>query len=828
MTFGAKTTASLSKTKLRTFFRVLSIVLLVYACRGLHMTRNPVQNTTNLYSNKFTEKSSAAKTNESGIGVGNKVEIRAIRYVCFEEHGSCACNTANRQRCAMLAADRQPRVRVLVDRFTWLAAERQFGNFVCPRSVCSIEIANSSNTIEKSQPLSDQHDGWLSAYTNVHGAPGPTLQEHQSSFFVAMESCALYPQYCDGAWLRKQGFTRVLTMQQVKNIRQTNLSFLSWDLSTSLHAPVPTGDKRKAIAVFVSNCDKSNTGRYERLDFLMNTTLEIHSYGACLHTHDVESEFPHCSRLERKNPFDDFQKLCVFQHYRFALVIENFDSQGYMSEKLFHALAAGTVPIYYGHTDNFFFLPDKDAALFLSSDITDREIVGRIKKLMTDDHEYDNMLAWKTLSRDRLPGAFRELHRQSVGNLACVVCDAISGDFPTLLANVRPSVHVSSLSVSLSITFSGVHLIDDKKKLIFMTSITEVAEDPDFGSKQHSALSRPSLQNALRVEFQLRKGVVHPCDLVVKHVFFLIACPPVSVKSNTDIVLHLTTPYHPQVHSLTVPLIPEASMAKQRVDTAICSTTFSFDFNESTRTRLVEWVSYHSMLGFDLIVIYTRQVGLLRFLETFFGSLVELLDFPPLQEGITLPDKRYASNDKTYALNECLYRLKSRTAYVSFQEVDEFFVLEDDEETEISSFLVKNFRQESKSKQSAGLAFNSSIFISNPNKMSQGFDASRLQLEQFDTLVHEQHLVNTIVSTVFADEFLSHSGSRKTPTTDYRVAHYRRFINTYSQGFAPNTASRLSRMPFSQEILKSLHGQVKGILNDIAAYPASIRKTEVT
>jgi len=38
----------------------------------------------------------------------------------------------------------------------------------------------------------------------------------------------------------------------------------------------------------------------------------------------------------------------VFSRYRYALVMENSDSPGYVSEKILHAFLSGTVPIYYG------------------------------------------------------------------------------------------------------------------------------------------------------------------------------------------------------------------------------------------------------------------------------------------------------------------------------------------------------------------------------------------------------------------------------------------------------------------------------------------------
>mmetsp|Transcript_7023 Transcript_7023/g.15523 ORF Transcript_7023/g.15523 Transcript_7023/m.15523 type:complete len:121 (+) Transcript_7023:1-363(+) len=38
----------------------------------------------------------------------------------------------------------------------------------------------------------------------------------------------------------------------------------------------------------------------------------------------------------------------LFSRYRYALVMENNDAPGYVSEKILHAFLSGTVPIYFG------------------------------------------------------------------------------------------------------------------------------------------------------------------------------------------------------------------------------------------------------------------------------------------------------------------------------------------------------------------------------------------------------------------------------------------------------------------------------------------------
>ena len=48
------------------------------------------------------------------------------------------------------------------------------------------------------------------------------------------------------------------------------------------------------------------------------------------------------------------------QGYTFALIVENCDAQGYASEKLYDALIAGAIPLYYGHVPAQLRIPRKD------------------------------------------------------------------------------------------------------------------------------------------------------------------------------------------------------------------------------------------------------------------------------------------------------------------------------------------------------------------------------------------------------------------------------------------------------------------------------------
>ena len=733
-----------------------------------------------------------------------QAEYRALQYQCFEEYGQCICGADNKRQCEVLAIKRTARVRVLVDKFTWLT-QRPRGQFTCPQTTCEIELSGDSNTHNSTIPLPYAYDAWLSAAPSFYAAPVPELQQHQHAYFVLLESCSLYPEYCSRTWLEEQGFTRVLTMQSVENYPTTPLSFLSWELTTSLHPPLNVEQKRKAIAVFVSNCDNTNTKRFERLNFFMNSSAEVHSYGGCLHTHDVETEFPRCNSLERRDAFDDFQKLCVFQHYRFALVIENFESPGYISEKMFHALLAGTVPIYFGHVDNEKFLPSQDAAIFLHDDVNADKHVEQINALMEDDAAYRRMLAWKNTDQTQLPSPFRSIHRYSIGNLACLVCDTVASAFPILKANTRPMTEIASMNVSLFVTWVGVYTVLKNTSLIFLTFLEELDVELEPGNVQYTGTRSRQLHDEINIEFQLLDSLPRPCAFIRKMHNYIISCPTLRVDDPATGVLHASSP-DSTVNQLAIPLVPESLAKHRRVETAICSATYFGEVDDSARKRLIEWISHHSNMGFELIMLYARNVDELKFLETQFDGLVELVAFPPLSRNPENINRYRGYYDQSYALNECLYRLKNRATYISFQDVDEFFVLESDNYGGLSSFLYKHFQVGDE--DIAGLHFNDTIFVSTLLDTTLGYDDSKLLLEQFDNPVDTYDMLKMIISTALVEEVTNHLVPGKMVMVDGRVAQYRHLVNAFSLRYEANQTLVRSRQPLRPDLLHKLRVQV--------------------
>ena len=80
----------------------------------------------------------------------------------------------------------------------------------------------------------------------------------------------------------------------------------------------------------------------------------------------------------------------LFSQYRYALVMENSDSPGYISEKILAAFLSGTVPIYFGSRFVFEIFNPK-AFIFFDLDVP-HQALSQIRFCEQNPDEYRKML----------------------------------------------------------------------------------------------------------------------------------------------------------------------------------------------------------------------------------------------------------------------------------------------------------------------------------------------------------------------------------------------------------------------------------------------------
>lgn len=142
-------------------------------------------------------------------------------------------------------------------------------------------------------------------------------------------------------------------------------------------------EKSAHIAWVVSNCNAFN-GREKYMKKFMDK-LQVDSYGGCL-----KNKFSHPSEHMTGN-------IQLFSKYKFVIAIENSNCKDYITEKLVHAVASGSIPIVAGRDgkpDYLRFMP-KNSYINLYDYKTIDEAVARIKAIATNRTEYDSFIYFK-------------------------------------------------------------------------------------------------------------------------------------------------------------------------------------------------------------------------------------------------------------------------------------------------------------------------------------------------------------------------------------------------------------------------------------------------
>nr|POF11943.1 alpha-(1,4)-fucosyltransferase [Quercus suber] len=154
--------------------------------------------------------------------------------------------------------------------------------------------------------------------------------------------------------------------------------------------------------------------------------LPHHSFGKCLNNVGgldmALSLYPECANDASVTPKWWDHLHCAMSHYKFVLAIENTATESYVTEKLFYALDAGAVPIYFGAPNVWDLVPPHsiiDGSKFNSLE----ELASYIKSLANDPVAYAEYHAWR---RCGVLGNYGKTRAVSLDTLPCRLCEAVS------------------------------------------------------------------------------------------------------------------------------------------------------------------------------------------------------------------------------------------------------------------------------------------------------------------------------------------------------------------------------------------------------------------
>jgi hypothetical protein len=157
--------------------------------------------------------------------------------------------------------------------------------------------------------------------------------------------------------------------------------YLNSSVASELRQAPRPKEPGSLVAFFAKNrADHCGRGRY--VAELMKH-IEVHSYGPFLRNRPLPDD---CGRET---------KLSTIARYKFTLAFENSVSHDYVTEKIFDALVAGSVPIYRGASNFDEFMPG-ERCLIRADDFEDpAELAAYLHRLDADEKTYQEYLAWK-------------------------------------------------------------------------------------------------------------------------------------------------------------------------------------------------------------------------------------------------------------------------------------------------------------------------------------------------------------------------------------------------------------------------------------------------
>lgn len=187
----------------------------------------------------------------------------------------------------------------------------------------------------------------------------------------------------------------------------------------------------------ISNCAAQNR-RLEVLAALLDAGVSVHNYGRCRQgprradgTTPLSPAAAAATEVGRVavdtispegSPVSWVaSKMAVLPRYKFVLAFENSNVPDYVSEKLYHAFAGGSLPVYMGAPNVAAFAPGGKGSYLDVADFPNiAALAAEMRRLDADDAAYAAYFAWK--SAPVVPAFETLLARASDVHIVCRLC----------------------------------------------------------------------------------------------------------------------------------------------------------------------------------------------------------------------------------------------------------------------------------------------------------------------------------------------------------------------------------------------------------------------
>lgn len=204
-------------------------------------------------------------------------------------------------------------------------------------------------------------------------------------------------------------------------------------LNDTLAWPLPSFEAkaaRPALATWISNCVLDGVGRLPLLAGLAEHNVSIASYGRCGPNRakpeigpDMDPRWRDWAARKGRGA----EKAAVSAQHLFLYAAENSGCAYYTTEKVFHGLVAGSVPIYVGDASSLKKLAPPGSVIYAADFEDAASLAAYLRHLATNRTAYDRHLAWRTQ-----PASMQALRQHmslpaweagNAGSRACALCE---------------------------------------------------------------------------------------------------------------------------------------------------------------------------------------------------------------------------------------------------------------------------------------------------------------------------------------------------------------------------------------------------------------------
>jgi len=220
-----------------------------------------------------------------------------------------------------------------------------------------------------------------------------------------------------------QYYPILFTYRQNDTIPNTYYNWYNWRRQFPNHfAPPAVLSSAISGATFIAQNCKSSNGREDWVRELRKHIL-VHSFGGCLRN----MEWPKDVKTGHNYDYETFtKKIQILKKYKLHFAFENTNGKDYVTEKVYSALAAGVIPVYFGAPNILEYIPDPTSIIDLNSFATREEAVNYVVQVLSNKTLYDYHHKW----RERpLPKWFVDKFESHNDSVPCMLCKYLYNNY---------------------------------------------------------------------------------------------------------------------------------------------------------------------------------------------------------------------------------------------------------------------------------------------------------------------------------------------------------------------------------------------------------------